>query len=84
MLHDSSVCFKSSGFDISSDTIKENSKGQKWKHYSMESSDATWHVRSIILSQEGKQSWDNIGEWFWAALFSDPQNQYLAITELTQ
>jgi len=83
-LHDSSVCFKSGGFLLSSETIKADSSGRNWKHYSIQNETTQWHVRSIVLSQNNQNSWHDVGEWFWSALFSHSKNQYLAITEINE
>lgn len=82
-LHNSRTCLISSGFKLSQATPVRYNDGIVWQTYTAENSKGILIVRSVILSPSNGKTWSTVEEWFWDAFFSNSDQIYLAITEIS-
>lgn len=77
-LHAAADCFKGSGYHVTPLPLETND-GARWGAFSAEQRDHHLHVREAVIDADG-QRWTDVSAWYWAAVRSETQGPWWAIT----
>ena len=82
LLHSSRDCFQAAGYEITPQSQWRDAANREWSRFTAARGAHQLSVSECITNTRG-MAWNDVGAWFWAALFHPGEGPWMAVTWIT-